>query len=287
MAARNVLVTGSSGFIGSRLVPRLGMDHQLIPFSRSEGAAGVDHVQGRFDSFEDLRLLDGRDIDVLVHLAAETGGSPEEAALGVNVLGTRRLLRYLIDRGCRKFVLASSVAAVGCLDAGFVPLSIPIRDDHPCLARDAYGLSKAMVEELTRYFNRLVPDSDFIHFRIGGVLERYRPDLIRVDTPQLRPFIDLPYVAVEDVLRAFTAAVEAPPQPGVRVLNLVGPDSNAGDPVAKIVRAALGPKADGLNLARYDMPGCEFAPVYESDAIENELGFRPTHSVRLRRAGAR
>ena len=162
-------------------------------FIAQEAAGQRLFVRGEFHSFEDLRQLDGFAIECVVHLAAATGGSTEEDALNTNVVGSRRLLRYALDRGCRKFVMASSIAAVGCLDANFVPLAVPIPDDHPCLATDAYGLSKALMEEITRYFQRVVPDSDFINLRLSVVDDpAASPPLYSVDNVPHAPFATTP-----------------------------------------------------------------------------------------------
>lgn len=113
-----ILVTGASGFVGSRLIRRLSEQHKVIALARrapsGDALPGVSGVQGDFSSVDDLARLDGYPIDAVVHLAAETGGTTEEAGLAVNVVGTRRLLRYLVDRGVRRFVVASSIAATGC-----------------------------------------------------------------------------------------------------------------------------------------------------------------------------
>src|SRR5690242_11392980 len=123
-----VLVTGTGGRIGSRLVPALEGNRAVVRLTTRDAPVTALTVRGSFGSPEDLRQLDGRSIDVAVHLAAVGGDASEESALDVNVVATRRLLRYLVDRGCTKFVVTSSIAAPGCLDPGFVPLEVPIPD---------------------------------------------------------------------------------------------------------------------------------------------------------------
>lgn len=213
-----------------------------------------------------------------------TGGCSEEDGLAINVLGTRRLIRYALDRGCRKFVLASSIAAVGCLSADFLPLQVPIPDDHPCLAQDAYGLSKAMMEDLTRYFHRVIPESDFIHLRFGAVHDpTVPPVLYRADTAPDMPFVGLGSVMLGDVLRALTLAVRASVQPGVRVFNVLGPDANCSDPVPTVVRASLGERGTQPDLSWYDDPDHASDPLYTMDKIGRDLGFFPEKSTRVSR----
>src|SRR3954469_25176779 len=108
------LITGASGFIGGALARSLAKQN-IVCLSRKPLGFDVPTVSGEFHSPEVLAKLDAYRITRVVHLAAATGGCSLEDGLGVNVQGTGRMLRHLIDRGCRRFVLASSIAAVGCL----------------------------------------------------------------------------------------------------------------------------------------------------------------------------
>jgi UDP-glucose 4-epimerase len=276
----NILITGASGFIGKKLVNGLANNHNVICMSRSQHPIKKDavYVQGSFDSLEDLRGLDPYEIDAVIHLAAVTGGCTEEDGLAVNVLGTRRLYRYLLDRGCKKFVTASSIAAVGGLDDDFIPLSLPIQADHPCLAADAYGLSKALVEELTRYFHRVNPDTDFINLRFGAVAnEDWVPPLVEKDKRMSVPFIVLGHVYESDVVEGIIRVVDAPIKSGVRNFNLVGPDISSTIPALEILSSILG---DHYGLDYYKLPGNEYKPLYAMDDFIAEFGYEPRRSTR-------
>ncbi len=274
------LITGASGKIGNAFAEQLSEKRRVICLSRKKLQGNTASVQGEFHSFKDLRQLDTFDISCVVHLAAVTGGCSEEDGLAVNVLGTRRLLRYALDRGCRKFVLASSIAAAGCLSGEFIPLQVPIPDEHPCLAYDAYGFSKAMMEELTRYFHRVVPDSDFINLRIGLVSDTDTPHLFRAGDPLGWPFVNLARVNLGDLLSALDRAASAPPQPGVRVFNVVTLRANCADPVPEVLRSCLGSRADQMDLSWYEKPGHSCDALYSMDAIKSALGFSPEEYTR-------
>lgn len=278
------LITGASGVIGAALARQLSTECQVVCLSRKKPQADGGYVQGEFHSCEDLRQLDRFALSCVVHLAAVTGGCSEEDGLAVNVLGTRRLIRYALDRGCRKFVLASSIAAVGCLSADFLPLQVPIPDDHPCLAQDAYGLSKAMMEDLTYYFQRVTSESDFIHLRFGAVYDPSTPPILyRADTVPDVPFVGLGSVMLGDVVRALALAVRTSTQPGVRVFNVLGMDANCSDPVSTVLRASLGERGAHLDLSWYDDPEHAYDPLYTMDKIGRDLGFFPQESTRVTR----
>ncbi len=279
-----VLVTGASGFVAGQLIPGLARDHEVIAISRRPVEGAHHSVAGEFGSFEDLRRLDGHRIDAVIHLAAEVGGTTEEAGLAVNVLGTRRMLRYLADRGCRRFVMASSIAAVGCLHPEFVPQSLPLADRHPCLAHDAYGLSKAMAEDVADYFARLVPDAMFVNLRFGLAAERVQRQRghvprLSLAAPPAMPYLYFGYVAVADMVGGLRAALDAPARPGSRAYNLVAPDIRCTDNVADVLRAKGGDRLTGLDLSPFDRPGAACPPVYASAAIAADLGYTPHHSV--------
>jgi nucleoside-diphosphate-sugar epimerase len=279
-----VLVTGASGLVGGRLVPRLIGRHRVVALSRRPVEGADRAVRGDFASFEDLRQLDDEAITAVVHLAAEVGGTTEEAGLQTNIVGSRRLFRYLLDRGCRRFVVASSIATVGCLSPAFVPQALPMADRHPCLARDAYGLSKSLAEGVADYFARIVPDAEFVSLRFGVALElvrrsRGRVPMNTVEAPPALPFLYLGFVALEDMLGGLVAALESAPRPGSRVYNLVGPDVRAECNVADILRASLGARSAGLDLAPFEVPGAQCPPLYSTAALRQDLGFQPRVSV--------
>ncbi len=278
-----ILLTGGTGYLGSRLLPRLAAAHRVVSLARQPQPLDlpVTTVRGDFTRDDDLRALDPHPVDELVHLAAVTGGAGEEEALMVNVVGTRRLLRYLLDRGCRKFVLASTIAVPGCRDARCLPARLPVPPDHLCQAREGYGLSKWLVEQLAGYFHDCQADADFTILRIGTVMDdttgrtKVPPDF------EFRlPFLYLGRVFCSDVLAGLTLAAGAAPRPGVRHAHLVGPDVYSREPVAAVLRRFLGPRAAALDLRYHETPGLEFAPVYDLTSACADLGYAPARSVR-------
>jgi len=266
-----VLITGASGFIGAALAQSMSQSHDVICMSRKKPNLDLPWARGEFGCFEDLRQLDDRSIDAVVHLGAVTGGCLERDGVLVNVEGTRCLMRYLMDRGCKKFVFASSIAVVGMQSTLFRPVELPIPSEHPCLDRDGYGVSKYLMEEVTRYYSRQNPQIDVINLRLASIT----PD---EGMPPLRPVCPLgqwalgsiTIMARSDAVRAFTMAAESPYKPGVRIMNAVGPQAWVADPVADVLR---GWWVDSVDVSYFEQPGSEYASVYDSKRIRDELGF--------------
>lgn len=276
-----VLITGTSGFIGQALAADLSADHELVCLSRKPtNVEGVAAVVGDFSRAEDLAQLDQWDFDALVHLAAVTGAGTEAELLRVNVMGTYGLLRYLIDRGCTKLVLASSIAAVGFQSVRFRPLELPMGDEHPCLDRDGYGFSKYMMEETTRYFWRQREELDFVNIRLASIAPEDRVLEPRQSGPVGQWAMgSISYMYLSDAVRCFRMAAEGVHKAGVRILNAVGTQACVQGTVPELMRAWYGADAERIDMAHYEREGHERDPVYDITRIEEELGFVPLRSV--------
>jgi UDP-glucose 4-epimerase len=276
MTLSAILVTGASGYLGSRLVRALAPDHRVTGLSRQPAHIPGQVVTGDFADPRVLSELDGEPIDVVLHLAAVTGGSAEKDAMDVNVCGTRQLLRWAINHGVRRFVLASSIAAVGCLSPDFIPSTLPIPDDYPCEAVDAYGLSKAIVEDLAAYFHRQCPALDMTLVRIGVVQRDDEPPATDATVQAMTvPFATLGSIAVADAIRALVTMASRTAGPGFHRVNLVAGRIRSSRPTAETIRWLYGPRASGLDLSAYNRPGHESDSLYTTSRITELFGFRP------------
>jgi len=277
-----ILITGTSGFIGRALAQSMADTHDVVCLSRqTTEAQGVAAIEGDFTSPDDLAKLDAYGIDALIHLAAVTSHGTEEEQLKVNVLGTRRLLQYLIECGCKKLVLASSIAAAGVLCPEFRPLRLPIPDDHPCLDSKGYGFSKYLMEELARYVSRKDAGLDLIVIRLSGVVPDDATRTHRTIKPPLNwGMAHISPMALSDAIGCLTLAAEAALRPGYRLMNATGPKACVVDPVPEIIRALYGDDAAGLDLSHYERPGHERDPVFDMTQIDRELGFTPQREVK-------
>jgi nucleoside-diphosphate-sugar epimerase len=114
-----VLVTGATGRVGSRFVPRLLAEGEPTRvLVRSDEAAeslrrrGAEAVVGDLrDPEARTRALEG--VDAVVHLAAAFRGVPDEEAVAVNQTASVDLARSAIAAGVTRFVLASTNLVYG------------------------------------------------------------------------------------------------------------------------------------------------------------------------------
>lgn len=274
-----ILITGVSGFIGGALAKELAGKHQVIGMSRKDpGIENIDFVKGDFAQFEDLRQLDKYDIDVLVHLSAVTGGCSERDGIVVNVEGTRCLMRYLIDRSCKKFVMASSIALIGLQNVKFRPLQLPVPDEHPCLDRDGYGFSKYMMEELTRYYALQDPELDIINLRLSAISpDENPPDLLGVCSLHPWRLATITQMLLSDSVKVFALATKAPYKKGLRIMNAAASESWVKVPTADVIRGWWG---DDVDLSFFADHAKTFAGAYDVSLVEKELGFTAENTLK-------
>jgi len=267
-----ILITGASGFVGRALARSMSAEHDIVCLSRHKPErVNAPFVRGKFHAFEDLQQLNPYHFDVAVHLASVLGDCLESDCVQVNVEGTRRLMRYLIDHNCRKFVMASSIAVVGFQSTKFRPLQLPIPDDHPCLDRDGYGFSKYLMEEITKYYQRQNEDIDVINLRLSTVSPDDRmPAPKKVCPLEEWSLGGITQMALSDAVRAFTLAAEATYKPGVRIMNTASPKAWVADPVADILGNWW---RNDVDVSYFEQLGHEYDSVYDVNRIEKELGF--------------
>ncbi|UCE92312.1 MAG: NAD-dependent epimerase/dehydratase family protein [Methanobacteriota archaeon] len=208
-----VLVTGSSGQLGSYVCEHMYDGHDVL---------GFDLLLGRVEGLESIigdvrRRADVREavagVEVVVHCAAQV--SVERSMVDpvtdaeTNVIGTINMLHEAAEAGVRRFVYLSSAAVLGD------PRRVPIDEEHPTEPTSNYGASKLAGERFAvayasshemevvaiRPFNfyseRADPDSPY-----SGVITKFtrrvaegKPPLIEGDGLQTRDFIHAKDVA--------------------------------------------------------------------------------------------
>ena len=151
-----VLVTGSTGFIGSHLCKALhergyavrAFHRPASPLTLLEGI-DVEHAVGDITKPESLeKALHG--VDLVFHTASQLGRASLDQMKAVTVTGTRNVLLASIRAGVRKVIYTSSVAALGMpVKAAYDHNSLLIDENHTWNYRPAwwpYGYTKYLAE---------------------------------------------------------------------------------------------------------------------------------------------
>jgi nucleoside-diphosphate-sugar epimerase len=144
------LVTGATGRVGSRLVPRLlrhGHDIRILVRDQARAAplleAGARPVVGDLRDGDTLaRAVDG--VDAVVHLGASFRGVPDDEAVAVNQQATIELGRAALKAGVGRFVFASTNLVYG------PGRGRPAREDDEPAPERTYPTSKAAAEQALR-----------------------------------------------------------------------------------------------------------------------------------------
>lgn len=158
-----LLITGATGFIGSRLAlhtHRLGMD--VIATGRAELPVEIErlnelraaNVRVEAGVLQDAGLADKvlQDRNCVIHLAAAQHESekPESYFRAINVDATRDLLDRCVAAGVKRFVYGSSIGVYG--ESGTALLD----ENSPLRPQNAYTRTKVEAEGLVkRYASRV------------------------------------------------------------------------------------------------------------------------------------
>jgi len=312
---RTILVTGGAGFIGSHtVVELLQAGHQPIVFDNLCNASPMALQRVREITGHDLTFLHGdlRDrsaldavfrshmVDAVIHFAGlKAVGESTQIPLTYydnNVTGTLHLLAAMRDADCRNLIFSSSATVYGN------PERLPLTEDMPLSATNAYGRSKIMIEDICRDLAQAEPDWHIALLRyfnpvgahpsgrIGenpkGIPNNLMPYLVQV-AAGLRPDLqvyghDYPtpdgtgvrdFIHVVDLAQGHLAALEALPSiRGAEAFNL---GTGRGHSVLELVRAmeqASGRTIPHRFVARRpgDIACCYAAP----DLAASRLGWK-------------
>lgn len=144
-----VLLTGASGFIGSRLRDRLladGADVVAIRRAASPAPKRGRSVAVEYDDVDGLaRVMADEKPDYVLHVAGVTKGVNYADFRGGNVMPTENLVRAARTShpGLRRFVLVSSLAAYGPSSP-----TQPVAETDPKRPVEFYGRSKMEAESV-------------------------------------------------------------------------------------------------------------------------------------------
>lgn len=280
-----IVITGGAGFIGSHLVDRLARDRAgeivaLDNMHRGRAAHLAQHADNPAIHLVEADIRDGdalREVcagaDVIYHLAAQSNvmGAVSDLSysFATNVAGTVNVLEAARSGGVRRVVFTSSREVYGEVDR------LPVPEDTPFNAKNAYGASKAAGELYARVFlNTYGVETAVLRLaNVYGPRDRDRViplwleaaaqgrDMIVYGGQQLIDFVHVDQV-VEALLRAATADIIGQPinigsgqgtpllELAERVMALPGATSRLDLRPARSVEVARFTAAIGLMRAR-------------------------------------
>ena len=258
-----VLVTGSTGFIGSHLCRKLVADgFNVRAFHRPSSPlrlledVPVEHVTGDLTRPETIAAA-VKGVDVIFHCAALVGARLEPARLyTVIVEGTRTLLRAALEAGVQRLIYTSSMAALG------IPERFSARNHLPPLLDEnhtwnfkaeswPYAYAKYLAEQETqqavaRGLDAVIVNPTFV-YGPGDVYRQRRSMITQVAKRQM-PFVfdgGLNVVHIQDVVTGHMAALE---RGACGERYLIGGENLTIDQLVQIIASVAGVESPKLTL---------------------------------------
>jgi UDP-glucose 4-epimerase len=276
-----VLLTGSSGWLGRHLAPRLrAAGHTVTGLDVAPGA-DTDVLGSVADRTVVERTIAGTGTEAVIHSGAlhkpDIARYPAQAFLDVNVTGTLNLLETAVAYGADRFVFTSSTSLMisAGIRNGSGPAAAWITEDlTPLTPRNIYGVTKLAAEHLCRLHREL----SVTVLRTG----RFFPeddDTLPGDGRNLKANEFLHRrLTVEDAAEAHLIALERGRGFGTYIVSATTPFHPA-DATELMVDAAAAvgryfPAAAALYAARgWQLPD-RIDRVYDATKLERSLGFR-------------
>ena len=285
-----VLLTGSSGWLGRFLAPRLrATGHELTGLDVAPGA-DTNAIGSVADRALVDRLFAERGIEAVIHAGAlhkpDIVRYPPEAFAQVNVEGTRNLLDAAVAAGNDRFLFTSTTSlmisdAVHAGKAGGAERAFWIDEGFgPLRPRNIYGATKLEAERLCRRAHdahglaililrtgRFFPEEDDTHRDLTGENLKANELLGR-------------RLTVEDAADAHLAALERAPALGFDTFILAAPTPFVREESEELIRDAPAviarhfPDARALYAkAGWTLPA-SIERIYDPSRAEARLGFR-------------
>lgn len=233
-----VLVTGSTGLIGSRVCRNLAEDHVVVGLDRDPPRDGRSSIWLECDltddssveeALESVRRRYGSAIASVIHLAAyyDFSGEPSPLYDELTVEGTRRLLRSLDGFEVGQFVFSSSLLVMRAVEPGQI-----LDEESPVEAEWDYPRSKLEAERVIREERGAIPT---VILRIAGVYDEecrsipIAQQMRRIFERKLEshffpgdPDHGQSFVHLDDLVRCFRAVVDRRERLGKHEVFLVG-----------------------------------------------------------------
>jgi nucleoside-diphosphate-sugar epimerase len=263
----NILVTGATGKVGSRLARRLAKrDDRVRALVRDPARAtalrddGIELVEGDLLDAGSLTAA-VRGVDVVIHCAAFFRGATAEQAHAVNDVGTQQLARAARDARVKRFIFTSTGLVYGPKAGQLVD------EDASCAPDAAYPVSKLAAERFLLALEGLEVYVLRLPFVYGDGDAH-----IAEAVPMMSHFSPAMRMSIghhADIAQAVTRLLDAP-SPAHRIYNVV--DDDAPD-LATLFASVGAPPPDGTEADR----GRSFELLLDGRRIREDLGFKPLY----------
>ena len=156
-----VLITGASGFLGTKLVERLYKTHEIVALARNEGK--LIELKQKFPKIE---IITGDCADPYIVRGALVGVSGVYHLAAFKHVG----LAESQPKQCVQSNLSASMILLQCTDQMKLDFIIGISTDKAAQVAGIYGATKLIMEGLFKQFEAQNPKTKYRIVRYGNVL---------------------------------------------------------------------------------------------------------------------
>lgn len=293
LSESTVLVTGATGFVGSRVALRLAsLGSRVRAIVRRAGAspelrgAGIDEIEGDFVDPEVARKA-AAGADRVVHCAA-TSGPDLDPVRRVNAEGTKAVAEAAIEAACRRYIQISTGSVYRLDGLALADEGSPLKEQG-----DPYGLTKAEADRIV--LDAITRGLPAVILRPGAILGFHPTSTWAVKMPerirdrQIKLSIDggnvVPYVHVENFVDAILLALTEDRAIG-RVYN-VADGQMTWKEYTDEVRSWFGTPPLDIVPKEEVPPGAYWTGKYDASRIRGELNYAPrrTYAEGMAEAG--
>ena len=275
-----IVVTGAAGRLG-RMVVQLLVDQGREVLATDQ--LDADDLPAEFVRCDLVDAESAGDVlkgaEAVVHMGAIPGPlrDPPRVIFDNNVASTFNVMMSAAELGLRRVVFSSSAFGMGWAHDGsaFVPLYLPLDEEHPMMPFEPYGLSKQVGEDIGRMIARN-SDTTVVSLRFTNVA---LPEVI-AEFPWPAPTPEEPltlvmwaYAEATSVAEAHVLALDAEIEE-YEAFMLAQPSSRFEEPTVDLVRNNFGDRVE----IREGLDGT--ASVISTEKAQRLLGWRPRHDWR-------
>ena len=275
-----IVVTGAAGRLGRRVVQLL-VDRGKEVLATDQLVA--DDLPAEFVRCDlaDAKAVEGilKDAEAVVHMGAIPGPLREDPRVifDNNVASTFNVMMSAAELGLRRLVFSSSAFGMGWAHDGaaFVPLYLPLDEDHPMMPFEPYGLSKQVGEDIGRMIARN-SSTTVVSLRFTNVA---LPE-VQAEFPWPAPTPENPltlvmwaYADARDVAEAHVLALDAEIEE-YEAFMIAQPSSRFKESTIELVKNNFGERVE----IREGLSGA--ASVISTEKAQRQLGWRPRHDWR-------
>lgn len=271
-----VLVTGSSGMVGSQVVSDLvAFDHTVV---------GYDLATGRDILDLDALLDSARKCDVIIHSAALLGlpDQDDSEIMAVNLQGTWNVLSAAREAKFPRVVFLSSVDVLGVFKGERSADYLPLDDAHRCYPSTPYAISKYLAEDMCRLFSASTNVS-IVCLRPPGVWTEQTYAWIQSERTNRAEFEWDPFweygafIDVRDLSQACICALTCDVERFACLLVSASDITTSGQTSRQLAEFVM-PDVEWRGRAEYEAE--PFRSLMKIDNAKRALGWAPKHSWR-------